>query len=96
MIHYEGEFRDDNRDGQGVLTQENENGQVFRYEGEYRDDKRHGKVGELTAIRETDHQKVTYKGSLDANEVMNGIGILEAGNVRYTGDFQINQFNGQG
>ena len=66
MIHYEGEFRDDLRDGNGVLTQESEQGQVFRYEGEYRDDKRNGKVEELTALREADHQRITYRGSLDA------------------------------
>ena len=53
MLHYEGEFRDDVRDGHGVLTQDSEQGQVFRYEGEYRDDKRHGKVDELTTVRET-------------------------------------------
>ena len=28
--------------------------------------------------------------------MMNGLGVLEAGNVRYTGEFQINQFNGAG
>ena len=89
MLHYEGEFRDDNRDGRGVLTQDVEQGAAssFRYEGEFRDDKRHGRVEVLTAVRETDNQRITYKGSLDENQLMSGVGELEAGNVRYTGDF---------
>ena len=99
MLHYEGEFRDDVRDGRGVLVQDVEQGaaaSTFRYEGEFRDDKRHGRVDEMTAVRETDNQRVTYRGSLDANQLMSGVGVLEAGNVRYNGDFHANQFGGQG
>lgn len=70
-------------------------GEVLRYEGDYRDDKRHGRVEELTAKADWDGTtKVTYRGSLDANEHMSGMGVLEAGNVKYTGEFQVNQFNG--
>ena len=64
---------------------------MFRYEGEFRDDKRHGKVEEMTAVRETaDATRVTYRGSLDVNQTMSGMGILDAGNVRYNGDFYEN------
>ena len=94
FIHYEGEFRDDLRDGKGVITLRSENGatdpMALRFEGEFRDDKRHGKVEEMTAIRESDQIKVKYKGSLDQKQMMNGMGILEAGNVQYAGEFQIN------
>ena len=96
MLHYEGEFKDDLRDGKGVLTLDSENGQVLRYEGEYKDDKRNGKVEEMVAYRDTDHAKVTFKGSLNENEHMSGMGVLETPEVRYTGDFQVNQFNGEG
>ena len=58
FVYYEGEFRDDLRDGVGVITlaSENEttNKTALRFEGEFRDDKRHGKVEEMTAFRESD------------------------------------------
>ena len=56
-LRYEGEFKDDLRDGRGVLTQElsgAHQGSGIRYEGEYKEDKRHGKAEELSAVRETD------------------------------------------
>ena len=33
---------------------------------------------------------------LNSKEAMTGHGTLEAGHVKYTGDFQVNQFNGAG
>ena len=50
----------------------------------------------MSAIRESDGQKITYRGNLNSKEAMTGYGVLEAGNVRYTGEFQVNQFNGAG
>ena len=96
-LHYEGEFHDDLRHGRGVLFQEGgaDNVSAARYEGEYKEDKRHGKVDELSATRQ-DGQRIVFRGNLDAKEAMSGHGTLDAGNVRYTGEFQVNQFNGNG
>ena len=33
---------------------------------------------------------------MDENQMMNGKGVLETNGVKYSGDFQINQFNGAG
>jgi len=92
MLHYEGEFHDDLRHGRGVLFQEGGQGNIAatRYEGEYKEDKRHGKADELSATRESDGQRVIFRGSLNAKEAMTGHGTLDAGNVRYTGEFQVN------
>lgn len=66
------------RDGQGVLTvlTESEQEPTFSYEGEFREDKRHGKVDEMTAVRETDQVRVTYKGSMNEKQMMSGLGVL--------------------
>mmetsp|Transcript_35153 Transcript_35153/g.46302 ORF Transcript_35153/g.46302 Transcript_35153/m.46302 type:complete len:134 (-) Transcript_35153:179-580(-) len=86
-LHYEGEFRDDERHGRGVLTQEGPQGGAVRYEGEFKEDKRHGVADELSATRESDNQRVVFRGTLNAKEAMTGHGTLEAGNMKYTGDF---------
>ena len=82
--------------GKGILRAEGEAGENLYFEGEFNEDKRHGKVEEMSATRESDQQKVTFKGTLDEKEIMNGYGVIEAGNQRYTGELQLNQFNGQG
>ena len=44
VLKYEGEFKDDLRDGRGVLTQQLQGASQVnvRYEGEYKEDRRHG------------------------------------------------------
>ena len=43
---YIGDFKDDVREGKGILKQEQ--APFVKYEGEFKDDKRHGKVQEMT------------------------------------------------
>ena len=78
VLHYQGEFRDDMRDGRGMLTVETNNQAEpeLRFEGEFKDDKRHGKVDEMTALRESDQVRVTFQGSLNEKQMMSGLGHL--------------------
>ena len=59
----------------------------MRYEGEYKDDKRQGTVEELSAVRDSDGERVKFVGRLDENQMMVGLGRLEAGKVCYSGEF---------
>ena len=106
---YEGCFRDDMRDGHGTLTVDlglNGGGEL-KYIGEHKDDKRNGAAEELSLVDHTKGCKAVFRGSLDENEQMAGIGTFEtqeqdpqqAGKIkimRYTGDFEENSFQGKG
>ena len=99
QMTYEGSFKDDMRDGNGTLMQ----GQApfLKYVGEFEDDKRCGKVEELSiggVPEEGKKPDVIFKGRLDKDQNMDGLGVLEMVNekVKYTGEFQDNMFEGRG
>ena len=73
----------------------------LKYVGEFKDDKRCGKVDELSiggVPEEGKKPDVIFKGRLDKDQNMDGLGVLEMVNekVKYTGEFQGNMFEGRG
>jgi len=85
-VHYEGELRDDEMNGRGVLTYRS----GTRYEGEFRDDKPNGRG--VIAYANGDR----YEGEVrDGNADGRGTKLFARGN-RYEGEFRGGQFDGNG
>ena len=67
QMSYEGNFKDDLRDGRGTLVQEKP--PFLKYVGEFKDDKRCGKVDEMAIGGAPDEEvkkpDVVFKGRLD-------------------------------
>ena len=88
---YEGSFRDDLREGRGVLTFK-EQEFITEARADYKDDKRHKKNVELILRKKEEQGDIIarYKGSVNSNEQMEGQGRLELidNKITYEGAFK--------
>ena len=83
---YEGDFKDDKKDGEGLLTYKD----GVEYNGHFKQDKLNGK-GEMT------WPDGTYYSGEFCNNIVHGKGYLKGSNAHtYHGDFSRGLFNGQG
>ena len=83
---FEGTFREDVRDGSGVLVVKTDAG-VLKYKGEYVNDKRHGKCDELSLVN--NEQKIFFRGRMDEQQEWHGQGQIDFNleNIFYKGGF---------
>lgn len=90
-IHYDGQWRHDQRSGSGTLTVEGPDGQVlYTYDGEWVSDQRHGRGSCVQRGREK------YAGQWSRN-LYHGAGTsVDAAGVLYEGEWAEGRFHGVG
>lgn len=93
---FNGQFREDLRDGNAQLTIQTNEG-VIKYRGDFVNDKRSGKCDELS-LTEGTNETIVFRGRLDNSEAMTSEGILELKKeqISYRGQFKDGQFNSHG